>query len=150
MGGGWILSKQFLNGSDYIHCLAPPADTDGQADAAVFSEISACGHLWSGQTESQSPHVMWVLGSQQRSGTICWLSALSLARQGALKPFLPPEPLHPLVIVRPARQSQAPVDQPSAPAPMAPGQFPNSIAELLLLNLGQWHGASLSIAILTR
>jgi hypothetical protein len=36
MGGGWILSKQFLNGSDYIHCLAAPADTDGQADAAVF------------------------------------------------------------------------------------------------------------------
>jgi hypothetical protein len=36
MGGGWILSKQFLNGSDYIHCLAPSADTNSQAGAAVF------------------------------------------------------------------------------------------------------------------
>ena len=93
---------------------------------------------------------MWVLGSQQRSGTICWSSALSLARQGALKPFLPPEPLHPLVIDRPALQSQAPVDQPPTQAHMAPGQLLNSIAELLILNLGQWHGATLSIALLTR
>ena len=65
-------------------------------------------------------------------------------------PFLPPEPLHPLVIDRPALQSQASVDQPPAPEPMAPGEFPNSITDLLILNVGQWHGVSLSIVVLTR
>jgi hypothetical protein len=36
MGGDWILPKEFFNGSNHIHRLARPANTNRQADAAVF------------------------------------------------------------------------------------------------------------------
>jgi len=55
-----------------------------------------------------------------------------------------------LVIDLPALHSQAPVDQPSAPAHMAPGQLPDATAQLLLLDVCQRHGAPLGIAVLTR
>jgi len=36
MGGSWILPEEFFNGSDHIHRLAPPVDTNGQAQAAIL------------------------------------------------------------------------------------------------------------------
>jgi len=38
MGGGWILSEEFLNGSNHIHRLTSSADTNRQADVAVLIE----------------------------------------------------------------------------------------------------------------
>jgi hypothetical protein len=74
MGGGWILPEEFLNGSNHIHRLAPPADTNGQADAAVFIDDiqkfqSAAIHSLI-ELKINRPYMVRVLGSQQRSGTI--------------------------------------------------------------------------------
>jgi hypothetical protein len=92
MGGGWILPEEFLDGSDHIHRLAPPADTNGQADAAVFidniHEFQSAAILCLIELKINRPYMVRVLSSQQRSGAICWSSALPLARQGALEPFL--------------------------------------------------------------
>jgi hypothetical protein len=154
MGGGWILPEEFLNGSNHIHRLAPPADTNGQADAAVFVKNiqkfqSAAIHSLI-KLKINRPYMVRVLGPQQRSGAVRWPSAFPLARQGSLQPFLTPDPLHPLVIDLPALHSQAPVDQPPAPAHMAPGQLPDATAQLLLLDVCQRHGAPMGIAVLTR
>ena len=35
MDGDWIQRKKILNGSDYIHSLGPPVDTDSQAKGAL-------------------------------------------------------------------------------------------------------------------
>ena len=75
---------------------------------------------------------------------------VSACAVGALQPFLTPDLLYPLVIDLPALHSQAPVDQPSAPAQITPGQLPDATAQLLLLDVCQRHGASLGIAVLTR
>jgi len=154
MGGGWILSVELLNGSNHIHRLASSADTNRQADAAVFIENiqefqPAAIHSLI-KLKINRPYMVRVLGPQQRSGAVRWPSAFPLARQGALQPFLTPDPLHPLVIDLPALHSQAPIHQPTAPAHMVPGQLPDASAQLLLLNVCQRHGAPLRIAILTR
>jgi hypothetical protein len=109
MGGGWILHEEFLNGSNHIHRFAPPVDTNRQADAAVFIENgqefqSAAIHSLI-KLKINRPYMVRVLGPQQRSGADRWPSAFPLARQGALEPFLTPDPLHPLVIDRPALQT---------------------------------------------
>jgi len=74
MGGGWILPEEFLNGSNHIHRLAPPADTNGQADAALFikniQEFQSAAIHGLIELKVNRPHVMRVLGSEQRSGAV--------------------------------------------------------------------------------
>lgn len=84
MGGGWVLPEEFLNGSNHIHRLAPPADTNSQADAAVFIENvqefqSAAIHSLI-KLKINRPYMVRVLSSQQRSGAVCGPSPLPLAR----------------------------------------------------------------------
>ena len=74
MGGGWMLTEQFLNGSDHIHSPASPADTNGQADTAVFIDNiqefqSAVIHCLI-ELKINCPYMMRVLSSQQRSGAV--------------------------------------------------------------------------------
>jgi hypothetical protein len=74
MSGGWILPEEFLNGSNQIHRLAPPADTNGQAGSAVFIENiqelqSAAIHCLV-ELKVNRPHMVRVLGSQQRSRAV--------------------------------------------------------------------------------
>jgi hypothetical protein len=68
MGGGWIPPEEFLDGSDHIHRLAPPADTTGQADAAVFidniQEFQSAAILCLIELKVDCPHVVRVLGSE--------------------------------------------------------------------------------------
>jgi hypothetical protein len=74
MGGGWILPEEFLNGSDHIHSLAPPADTNGQADAGVFidniQEFQSAAIHYLIELKINRPYMVRVLGSQQRSGAV--------------------------------------------------------------------------------
>ncbi|KRO91184.1 MAG: hypothetical protein ABR96_08665 [cyanobacterium BACL30 MAG-120619-bin27] len=66
-----------------------------------------------------------------------------------METFLTPDPLHSLVIDAPAIKPQPPVDEPTAPTHMAPGQLPDPPAQLLLLDVCQRHRAPLGIAMLT-
>ena len=111
MSGDWILTKKFLNGSDHIHRLAPSADVNAWAATSVFIEdiqefqefqptIIHCLI----KLKVSRPNVMWVLGSQPLVGAVCRSGKPRVARDGALKPFHPPNPPHPLVIDRPAFQ----------------------------------------------
>jgi hypothetical protein len=36
MGRGWMVTEQFLDGSNHIRCFATPADTNGQASTTEF------------------------------------------------------------------------------------------------------------------
>jgi hypothetical protein len=74
MGGGWILSEEFLNRSDHIHRIAPPADTNGQAGAAVFieniQELQPAAIHCLVELKVNRPHMVRVFSSQQRSGAV--------------------------------------------------------------------------------
>jgi hypothetical protein len=74
MGGSWILPEEFLNGSDHIHRLAPPAVTNGKAHAAIFIDYvqelqSAAIHCLI-ELKINRPYMVLVLGPQQRSGAV--------------------------------------------------------------------------------
>jgi hypothetical protein len=69
-----ILPEEFLNGSDHMLRLAPPADTNGQAEAAVFNENvqefqSVTIHSLV-EFEINRPFMVRVFSSQQRSGAV--------------------------------------------------------------------------------
>lgn len=70
------------------------------------------------------------------------MSASACAAGGA-GPLLAPDPLHPLVVHAPALDPQAPVDQPPAPAHVAPGQLPDPLPQLVLLNVCHRHAAGI-------
>lgn len=64
-----MLTEKFLNGSHHIHCLATPADTNGQAsttkiiDTIEELQIPAIHRLI--KPGVKSPPAMRVFGSQQ-------------------------------------------------------------------------------------
>ena len=74
MIGSRILPEEFLNGSDHMLRLAPPADTNGQAEAAVFNENdqefqSATIHSLV-ELKINRPFMVRVFSFQQRSGAV--------------------------------------------------------------------------------
>jgi len=64
-----MLTEQLLNGSNHFHCLAAPADTNGQASTTEFidnvEEFQTAAIHRLVELEVGCPHVMWVFGSQQ-------------------------------------------------------------------------------------
>ena len=64
-----MLTEQLLNGCNHIHCLAAPADTNGQASTTEFIDnieefqSAAIHRLF--ELEVDRPHVMRIFGSQQ-------------------------------------------------------------------------------------
>jgi|688.fasta_scaffold626548_1 hypothetical protein len=74
MVGSRILPEEFLNGRDHMLRLAPPAETNSQAEAAVFNENvqeyqSATIHFLV-ELKINRPYMVRVFGSQQRSGAV--------------------------------------------------------------------------------
>jgi len=64
-----MLTEQLLNGCNHIHCLAAPADTNGQAsttesiDNIEDFQSAAIHRLF--ELEVDRPHVMRIFGSKQ-------------------------------------------------------------------------------------
>jgi hypothetical protein len=68
VGWRWIQIEQLLNRVDHVNGLATPADTNGQADAAVFiqhvqeCECTAIYRLI--ELEVDCPELVWIVGPQ--------------------------------------------------------------------------------------
>ena len=64
-----MLIEQLLNGSNHIHCSAPPADTNGQTSTTKFldniEEFQSAAIHYLVELEVDRPHVMRAFGSQQ-------------------------------------------------------------------------------------
>jgi len=105
VGWRWIQLEQLLDRVDHINSLASPADTNGQADVAVFiqhvQEFQRPAIHRLIELEVDRPDVVWIVGPQQLPGAVSWAAALAPAREGPLELLLPPDPLHPLVIDAP-------------------------------------------------
>ena len=69
MGWRWIQIEQLLDRVDDVNRLASPADTNGQADAAVFikhvQEFQRPAIHRLIELEVDSPDVVWIIGPQQ-------------------------------------------------------------------------------------
>ncbi len=152
--GRWIQLEQLLDRFDHIHSMAATAHPNRHADTAEFidhvQELMRAAIHRQVELEVDRPPVVWVFGPQELPGSICGSCTLPLARQGPLQSLLPPELLHPLVVDAPAIQPQPPVDQPAAPAHMAPGHLPDSPPQLLLLDIHHRQWPALGVAVLAR
>ena len=102
------------------------------------------------ELEVHGPHLVGMLGPVTPHRTICGPCPLSLPGSGPLQAFLPPEPLHPLVIDGPALPPQEAVGHPPAPADVLSGNLPEALAQLGLLDIDNLAPMALGAAVLPR
>ena len=100
------------------------------------------------ELEIHGPHLVGMLGPVTPHRTIGRPCPLSLPGSGALQAFLPPEPLHPLVIDHPALPHEEPVGHPAAPADVLSRDVSETLPELGLFQIDDVDGVSLGAAVL--
>ena len=102
------------------------------------------------ELEIHGPHLVGMLSPVTSHRTICRPCPLSLPGSGPLQAFLPPEPLHPLVVHAPALPPQQAVGHPPAPADVLSGNLPEALAQLCLLDIDNLAPMALGAAVLPR
>jgi hypothetical protein len=78
---------------------------------------------------------------------VCWPCPLAFPWSGPLQAFLPPEPLHPLVVHRPALPPQQAVGHSPAPADVLSRDLTQAMPELGLLDRDDLSAMALGAAV---
>jgi hypothetical protein len=130
--------------------LAAPAHPDGQTETAVLvdhvQELEPAGVSRGIEPEVHGPHLMGMFSSVTPHGTVRRSGSLALPGSGPLKPLLPPEPLHPLVVHSPAFPPEQAVGHPTPPADVLSGDLAETVSELGLLQIDDLPRMALSAA----
>jgi len=92
------------------------------------------------ELEVHGPNLVGMLGPVTPQRPVGGPGPLTLPGGGTLQAFLPPEPLHPLVVHRPALAAQETVGHPAAPADVVRGDLSETIRELGLLQIDDLAG----------
>ncbi len=95
-------------------------------------------------------HLVGMISPVPPHRAVCGPCPLALPGSGPLEPFLPPEPLNPLVVHAPAVPPQQAIGRPPAPADVFSRDLPQSMAELYLLNIDNLATMALGAAVLPR
>jgi len=91
-----------------------------------LKSAAVCG----GALEIHGPYLVGMLGPVTPHRTICGPCPLALSGSGPLQAFLPPKPLQPLVVHRPALPPQQPVGHAPTPAVVLSRDVPEALAHL--------------------
>ncbi len=115
-----VKADELLPHGHHVLGFAAPSDPDGEAEAAVlidhFQDFETTAISSGVELEIHGSHLMRVLGLMATHSAVCRPGPLLLAGSGALEPFSPPEPVHPLVVHQPPFQAQQAIGHPSVPA----------------------------------
>lgn len=149
-----VEAGQLLQYGHHILGLTAPAHTNGQAKAPVLidhvQKLEPPTIDGGVELEVHRPHLVRVLGPVTPHRNICGPCPLSLPGSGPLQAFLPPEPLHPLVIDGPALPPQQAVGHPPATADVLSGNLLEALAQLGLLDIDNLAPMALGAAVLPR
>ncbi len=96
------------------------------------------------------PHLVGMLSAVASHRSVSGACPLPLPGRGRLQAFLPPQPLHPLVVHAPALPPQQAVSHPPAPADVLSGDLLETLAQLGLLDIEYLAPMALSAAVLPR
>ncbi len=92
---------------------------------------------------------MRVLGLVTPNRTVGWPGPLLLSRRWPLLAFLPPEPVHPLLVHQPAFPPQQAVSHPPAPADVLGSDLAETMPQLSHLDRDDLGRMALGAAVLT-
>ena len=102
------------------------------------------------ELEVHGPHLVGMLGPVTPHRAVRRPCPLSLPGSRPLQAFLPPEPLHPLVIDGPALPPQQAVGHAAAPADVLSRNLPETMPKLCLLQIDDLASMALGAAVLPR
>jgi hypothetical protein len=148
----WVEAGELLQHSHHVLGLADSPHADRQAQTAVlvdhvqeFQPPAIGGGV---ELEVHRPHLVRVCGLVTPHGAVGGTSPLLLSGSGPLQALLPPEPMHPLVVHRPALAPQHAVRHAPAPADVLGCDLPEPSPQLGLLDIDDFAAMPLGAAVL--
>jgi len=133
-----VEAGELLQHRHHVLGLAAPAHPDRQAEAAVLvdhvQELEPAAVGGGIELEIHGPHLMGMLSTVTPHQAVRRPCPLALPGSGPLQAFLPPEPLHPLVVHAPALPSEQPISHPPAPANVLSSDLTEPMPQLPLLD----------------
>ena len=147
-----VEAGEVLQQRHHVIGLAAPTHSDGQAKAAALvdhlQELEPAAISRGVELEVHGPDLVGMLGPMTPHRAVRGSCPLLLSRVGTLETFLPPEPVHPLVVHQPALSPQQAVGHQPVPADVLGRDLPEATPELGLLDLDNLAAMGLGTAVL--
>ena len=149
---GWVEAGELLQHRHDVFGLAAPAHPDGQAETAVLvdhvEELEPPAIGRGVELEVHRPDLVRVLSLVTSHRAVSRSCPLLLAGGGPLEALLAPEPVHPLVVYRPAFSPQQAVGHAPAPADVLSCDLAETMPQLGLLKIDDLADMALAAAVL--